>query len=345
MTSEPGLGRIDEVVALADAYMDAGKYESAREVVSRSLASHPDDPVLLANYARAELALGNEWQAARSAHAALSRTPEDEFAMRVYALSLFRLGRHHDALWMAWRTVTTHPNLPEPLRLYALMLQKTWQLRSALDVIDQALRLDPQYVDAHIRRGSILHDMGRRAEAAESYRAALQLDPANATALNDLAVHRLQGNKLGRALQGFLGAARQDPSIGDLARRNIGVVLRKVLTGMTIGAGLVGVVLAITVGAYGDGRPTAVARLAVGLITAALIAALWWLHRSIPRGVLLSVLRKQHFSAARLVHAVVAIPVGAWVTVYPGPPAMIAVGAMLAISALVIIRIGLTIGK
>src|ERR1700748_3015171 len=108
MTSGPGLGRIDEVVALADAYVDAGKYESAREILSRSLAQNPNDPTLLANYARAELALGNYWQAGRSAHAARSGTPDDEFAMRLYALSLYYLERHRDALWLAYRTVQVH---------------------------------------------------------------------------------------------------------------------------------------------------------------------------------------------------------------------------------------------
>jgi Flp pilus assembly protein TadD len=345
MTSDPGLGRIDEVISVADAYIDAGKYESAREVLSRSLTHHPNDPSLLAHHARAELALGNYWHAARSAHAALSGAPEDEFAMRMYALSLYNLERHHDALWLAFRTVKAHPNKPEPLRLYALLLQKMWQLRSALVVVDQALRLDPQSVVAHIRRGSILYDLKRGEESDASYRAALQLDPANAEALNDLAVHRLERNKLGRALRGFLGAAGSDPAYGKLARRNIGVVLRKVFTGVTIGAGLLGVLLGFAAGAYGEGHSTVALRVVVGLLTAALIAVLRWSLRAIPRQILISVLRDQHFVTLRIAHAVIAVAAGAWVTIVPRPEAMVAVGGLLAVSALVIIRIGLIIGK
>lgn len=345
MTSEPRFGGIDEVIQVTNAYVDAKNYERAREILSNTLSQNPNDPTLLASYARVELALGNDWLAARSAYAALAGAPDSEFAMRLYALALYNLGRQYDGLWMAWRAVTSHPNEPAPLRLYAQLLHRTRQLRSALIVIDRALRLDPQSVDALIRRGAILYAMGQRDESEASYRAALQLDPANAEALNDLAVHRLGRLKFGRALQGFLGAAGSDPGYGALSRRNIGVVLRKVLTLVTVGAGLLSVCLAITVGAYVEGRPTAVARVVVGLLSAVLVAVLWWLIRAIPRYVLVSVLREQHFVGLRLAHAVAAVAAGTWVTVCPWPAGMAGVGGLLAVSAVIIIRIGLFIGK
>lgn len=330
---------------LARAYYATKNYQRARDVTRSALSQNPNDPDLLALNAAAEHALENHWVAAWSAYSALSTAPQHEFAMRVYALALYGLGRTYDALWMAWRGVTAHPNQAEQHRVYATLLAAARQFSSALFVVDRALQLESHSVDALILRGYILYRLGRVAESDAAYRQALQLDPGNAEALNDLAVHRLDSHKFGRALHGFLVAAGRDPALANLARRNIGVVLRKVLTGVTIGAGLVSVLLAITAGAYNDGRPTAVARVVVGLVTAALIAVLWWLLRAIPRGVLLSVLRKQHFSAARAIHALVAIAAGAWVTVYPGPPAMIAVGGLLAVIALIIIRIGLFIGK
>ncbi|WP_374022429.1 tetratricopeptide repeat protein [Mycobacterium sp. HNNTM2301] len=344
MTSEPSV-RADSALQLARAYYATKNYQRAQDVTRSALSQNPNDPDLLALNAAAEHALENHWVAAWSAYSALSTAPQHEFAMRVYALALYGLGRTYDALWMAWRGVTAHPNQAEQHRVYATLLAASRQFSSALFVVDRALQLESHSVDALILRGYILYRLGRVAESDAAYRQALQLDPGNAEALNDLAVHRLDSHKFGRALHGFLVAAGRDPALANLARRNIGVVLRKVLTGVTIGAGLVSVLLAITAGAYNDGRPTAVARVVVGLVTAALIAVLWWLLRAIPRGVLLSVLRKQHFSAARAIHALVAIAAGAWVTVYPGPPAMIAVGGLLAVIALIIIRIGLFIGK
>lgn len=345
MASDAGVGRIDEVVAIADAYVDAGKYESAREILSRSLAHNPNDSTLLANYARTELALGNYWQAGRSAHAALSGKPDDEFAMRLYAMSLFYLERQHDALWLAYRTVQVHPNQPAPLQLYARLLYKVRQLHLALIVIDQALALVPQSVDALNLRGSILRDLRRWEESEAAYRTVLQLDPGNAEALNDLAVHRLERHKFGRALRGFLGAAGSDPEYGQLARRNIGVVLRKVFTLVTIGAGVLGALLACATGVYGEGHPAVLLRVIVGLLTAALIAVLYWLVRAIPRQVLISVLREQYFVTLRIAHAVAAVVAGAWVTVIPRPEAMVGVGSMLGVSGLVIFRVGLFVGR
>jgi Flp pilus assembly protein TadD len=221
---DSGLDPAQKAIHVADAYFDSRNYERAREVLRRSLAEHPNDPDLLAQHARAEFLLDNYPAAAWGAYAALSAAPHDEMAMRIYALSLDGLGRAYDAMWMAWRTVTTHPNSLLAHRLYARLLQKSRQFPSALLAVDEALRLGPTDVDTLILRGSILHDLGRMGESDASYRQALTLDPGNAEALNNLGVNRLRRGSFGPALRGFLGAAGIDPTLGDLARRNIGVV-------------------------------------------------------------------------------------------------------------------------
>jgi len=340
-----GLDRVDQAVQIAGAYFESRNYERAREVLSRSLAEHPNDPGLLAQHARAEYLLKNYSGAARSAYAALSAAPQDELAMRVYAASLDALGRGHDALWMAWRTVIAHPHAPLAYRVYAGLLRKSRHFSSALQVVDEELRLDPASPDALVLRGMILTELGRIQESDASYRQALTLDPGNAEALNNMAVNRLRSGKFAPALRGFLGAAGSDPALGDLVRRNIGVVLRRVLALVTIGAGLLGFLVAIAAGMHGGGHPTAALRVVIALITVALIAVLGWLRRAIPRQVLASVLRKQYFVAVRIAHAVAAVAAGAWITVFPGPLAMVPVGTILVIGALILFRVGLYIGR
>jgi Tfp pilus assembly protein PilF len=342
---DPSTDPVQAAIRVADAYFDSGNYERAREVLRRSLAEHPNESDLLAQHARAEFLLGNHPAAAWGAYAALSAAPQDEMAMRIYALSLDGLGRHGDAMWMAWQTVTAHPNNPLAHRLYARLLQSSRQFPLALLAVDEALRLDPMSVDALILRGSILHDLRQITESDASYRQALTLDPGNAEALNNIGVNRLHRGKFAPALRGFLGAAGIDPALGDLARRNIGVVLRRVLRLVTIVAGLLGLVVAFAAGLHGEGHPTATLRVIAGLVTAALIAVLGRFYRTIPRGVLASVLREQGFVAVRLVHALVAVAAGVWITIFPGPAAMAGVGVMLAISALILIRVGLFIGR
>ncbi|WP_156689014.1 tetratricopeptide repeat protein [Mycobacterium sp. Marseille-P9652] len=345
MTSGLGVDQGDDVLRLASAYFDSKNYERARDVIRRGLAQHPNDPALLARHAQAEIALGNYQAAAHSAYAALGASPQDEFAMRLYAWSLAGLGRSKDALWMAWRGVLAHPNEPLQHLTYARLLHAGRHQQFALQEIDQALRLNPVSVDALVLRGSILHELNRIPESDACYRAALELDPGNAEALNNLAVNRLQRGRLSRALRGFLGAAGSDPALGELARSNIGVVLRKVLMVVTIVAAVLGFLVAFAAVLHGEGRPTGALRGICGVLTAAIAVVLAWIARTIPRNVLASVLRQRYFAAVRLLHAVTAVVAGLWVVVYPGPQPLVAIGVVLAVSGFIVFRLGLFTGK
>lgn len=340
MTSEPG---VDQAIHVAEAYFEIENYERGRDILRRSLSQNPNDPGLLAQHARAEYLLDNYDGASRSAYAALAAAPQHELAMRIYALSLDGLGRYGDALWMAWQGVKTHPNEPLQHRVYARLLQKSRQLHSALVVVDEALRLDPASPDGLVLRGSILHDLGRIPESTESYRQALALDANHAAALNNMAVNRLQRGKFGHALRGFLGAAGSDPTLGDLVRRNIGAVLAKMLRRLTVVATVLAVLIQIV--GFNDGHPTVVLRVATGVLTAALIVILGRLLYAIPRTVLVSVLRERGFVVARLVHAVLVIGLGAFVTAFGGLIWTIAASGILWIVGLVLTRVGLTIGR
>jgi len=253
--------------------------------------------------------------------------------MRIYALSLDGLGRGYEGLWMAWRTVIAHPNEPLAHRIYARLLQKSRQYSSALCSADEALRLSPTNADALVLRGSILHDLGRIRESNASYEQALTLEPGNADALNNISVNRLARGKFAHALRGFLGAAGSDPALGDLARSNIGVVLRRVPRWVIVAAVLLGFLVAFTSGLHSEGQPTGVLRVLAGLVTAGLIAVFVWLLHIIPRQVSVSVLREQYYATLRIVHALVAVAAGVWVTIFPGPVAMVPVGASWRLAA------------
>jgi tetratricopeptide (TPR) repeat protein len=334
-----------DISHVVDAYFETGNYERARKVLRGLLAQKPNDPDLLAQNARAEYLLENYPSAAHSAYAALGVAPENELAMRIYALSLDDLGRGYEGLWMAWRTVIAHPNEPLAHRIYARLLQKSRQYSSALCSVDEALRLSPTNADALVLRGSILHDLGRIRESNASYEQALTLEPGNADALNNISVNRLTRGKFAHALRGFLGAAGSDPALGDLARSNIGVALRRVLRWVTVAAALLGFLVAFAGVLNSEGRPTGVLRVLAGLVTAGLIAVFVWLLRTIPREVLVSVLRQQYYATLRIVHALVAVAAGVWVTIFPGPVAIVPVGGILAISGLILFRVGLYIGR
>ena len=344
MTGNPGVDRIDDAIQLAGAYFDTGNHERAREVLRRSLSQHPDDPSLLAQLARAEYLLDNYPSAATSAYAALSAAPHDELAMRIYALSLAGLGRLYDALWMAWRGVIAHPDEPLQHRVYARLLQQSRQLPSALRAVDESLRLDPASPDALVLRGSILHDLGRMSESTASYRQALSLDASHAAALHNMAVNRMHRGNFRRAVRGFLGAAGSDPTLGDLVRRNIGAVLANILTRATVLSAALGLLVAVAGAEHSSGQSTLSLRVMTGLLTTLLIGILGWLLRAIPRRILASALRDRVVVAARIVHALMAVGVGGWATVFGAAAWMTPVGVLLIISGVIVVRVGLITG-
>jgi Flp pilus assembly protein TadD len=344
MATDPGVDRADEAIHVAEAYFDTKNYERAREILRRSLSQHPNDPALLGQHARAEYLLDNYPSAASSAYAALSAAPQDELAMRIYTLSLDGLGRVHDALWMAWQGVIAHPNQPLQHRVYARLLQKSRQLPSALLVVNEALRLNPTNADTLVLRGSILHDLGRIDESDASYQQALALDAGNAEALNNIAVNRLRRRKFAHALRGFLGAAGSDPTLGDLARSNIGALLVNVLRRVTVVVAALGLLIA-SLGS-GDSRDyhTVMIRVLTGMITVGLIVVLGWLFRAIPRRVLASVLRDRVFVTGRIVHALLGVGLGAGVTIVGGSVWTIPPACILLVVGVILARVGLTIG-
>lgn len=238
---------------------------------------------MLASLARVQILAGDFPAAARTAHAALAITPEDAFAMRIYAIALEGAGSFDQALVMAWRTATTHPHDRLSHFVYAEMLLKAARPQDALVVVDEALRLDPAHPDSHVLRGQVLSRLHRFDESTASYEAALRLDPTHASAVNNIGVNRLARSKWSAALAGFLGAARLDPDLGELARRNIGVALTRLLRFATVLVVLLSVLMFMEAPSIEQGSRVSVGhQIAVGLCTCAMFVYLVWLTRVVP---------------------------------------------------------------
>ena len=61
-------------------------------------------------------------------------------------------------------------------------LGKNGRIEEALAACDQALKIDPEFVEAWINKGSALNELGRHQEAIEAYDQALKIDPGFAQA-------------------------------------------------------------------------------------------------------------------------------------------------------------------
>ncbi|HMS54982.1 MAG TPA: tetratricopeptide repeat protein [Fimbriimonadaceae bacterium] len=86
------------------------------------------------------------------------------------------------------------------------------QLLEAMDLIDQAIALEPGNSEAHGLRGIILSQLQRPAEATESLRRAVELNPASSKAHFNFAVHLFSIGDRAKATTAVREAVRLEPS-------------------------------------------------------------------------------------------------------------------------------------
>ncbi|MFV1356095.1 tetratricopeptide repeat protein [Mycolicibacterium fortuitum] len=327
MTAGVGPGEV------AEAYLSTRNYQRAAEVLESALAEDPNHDGLLAQYARAQLGLKDYDGAAQAACAALATAPGDQHVMRVYALALNGQGRRQEALQMAWRAATENPHIHSVHYTYASLLLEAGRPRDALDVIDEALRLQPESADSLVLRGDIHRALGSFTAAEDNYEAALRLEPDHASAVHNLAVNRLKWGKLTTSIKGFLGAGRLDPALGELARRNIGVALIRVLRVSTASVILLSIVLIAVTASHENSQSTVVPRVFIALLTLGLAGVIVWLMRSVPRPTLRAVLRERGFLAVRLAFLAFAIIAGMITAVVGATPLTGVFGPLLLFGA------------
>lgn len=205
-----------------------------------------------------------------------------------------------DAASAAWRTVSEHPHSPRAHYTYAVVLRDSGQEHDALTAVNEALRLDPASPDALVLRGDIYRTLWGGPAAAAQYLEALRLNPNHALATHNLAVSRLRWGSLSRAIRGLLAAGRLDPALGPLVLDNLSLALLRVLRMATASVVFLAVALIVVMAAHDDGLPTVLPRIAAGMLTVALGAALVWVVRTVPRPTLWAVLRHRVMLAVRM---------------------------------------------
>ena len=101
--------------------------------------------------------------------------------------------------------------MPRPTITWAIVLANAGQLQEAIEHYQQALRLKPDYAEAHNNLGTALVDTGRPQEAIEHYRQALRLNPDYPEAHNNLGAALANAGQLQEAIEHYKQALRLKP--------------------------------------------------------------------------------------------------------------------------------------
>ena len=97
-------------------------------------------------------------------------------------------------------------------------------LDEAIEAYKEAIRINPEYADAHFNLGIVLEDKGHFEEAVKAYREAIRINPEFAKAYNNLGLALYNNGQLDEAIKACKEAIRINPEdVG--AYSNLGVAL------------------------------------------------------------------------------------------------------------------------
>lgn len=128
---------------------------------------------------------GQYTQALEQLNAYVDANPRDAQGRFLKGVVLTELKRPAEALAVFSKMTVDYPELPEPYNNMAVIYAQQNQYDKARQALEMAIRTHPSYATAHENLGDIYATL-----ASQAYDKALQLDSANASAKNKLALIR-----------------------------------------------------------------------------------------------------------------------------------------------------------
>lgn len=169
-------------VGEANIALTSRQYDKARGLVDGALKQRPNDPTLLALYARIEGAAGNLAQARARGEAAVAAGPDNA---------------------LAWANL-------------GIALEMASDDAGAQRAYDKAISLDPGLAEPHIRRGNYLMRAGRLDDASAAYRAVVKNDPKDTAGWVHLVAAEVAAGRCAPVLKDINSALAKDSKNGFL---------------------------------------------------------------------------------------------------------------------------------
>lgn len=155
---------------------------------------------------------------------AYERNPQDPTVGTKYAAMLRMSGRNDQALAVMQQVAIHNPTNRDVLAAYGKALAGAGHLQKALDAITRAQTPDRPDWQLLSAQGAVLDQLDRSAEARESYRKALELEPNEPSILSNLGMSYLLEGDL-RTAETYMRSAVAAPGSDSRIRQNLALVV------------------------------------------------------------------------------------------------------------------------
>jgi len=138
--------------------------------------------------------------------------------------ALLRQGKLDDAIGQYQAAIRLKPDYANAHNNLGIALARKGQTDEAIGEYQEAIRLKPDHADAHNGLGVALHEKGQMDEAIRQLQEAIRLRPDHADAHYNLGVAYYQQGRTGEAIRQFQEVIRLKPDHAE-ARNNLGTAL------------------------------------------------------------------------------------------------------------------------
>ncbi len=114
------------------------------------------------------------------------------------------------------KALQDHPEEPEPYHLYGTLAHQQEQDFIAVELISQAISLDPNIAIYHLNLGIVFESQELYDQALTAYHRAIDLDPSFSRAHERIGYIYLNQNKMAQAVPAFQKAVELDPTLHDV---------------------------------------------------------------------------------------------------------------------------------
>jgi tetratricopeptide (TPR) repeat protein len=215
----------DAHYGMANALVSLGRTAEAIEHFECSLRLKPEHAPVHNNFGLVLVDAGRVPEAIEHYREALRIKPNYPAACNNLGLALAGVGRVPEAIEAYRKGLLSDSRIACALHCnLGVALASIGRITEAIEQYEQALRINPEYAEAHHNLGIRLAEMGRTDEAIEHYRRALQIKPGYSDARLNLGILLAGAGRVNEALEEFEEGTRLQPDDARL-RFNVGITL------------------------------------------------------------------------------------------------------------------------